>query len=406
MASLKGLFQRPLSLICALAMALIPAFPLAAQTNTRLLLSSGDAVPEHSGFAFGPFSGLAMNGRHQIVFLTSMVSPRTQLNAVVRSAGVSFSVVAFQGLRSPDPGKNFDSFGSPAINLAGEIAFGAALRDGGSGNPAGSGVFLARGSNIQALATTSQPSPDGSNFAAFSDPILTSSGDVLFSAQTGHGSGFYEWTPGGIEQVPLPTDFPRSAQGLLSPIFSGGNQAVLVPVSADPAAARDQLFRALAGQIFQGINPPPATNQTMVILAAAPSAPPVPMLLVAADQGKIQVMFLEGNPSQAVSSLTSATPGLLPFGSVEGEAAAPHGNILFIATIPGQAPGVGLYCYCQGQVEPLTTPLDFASISATLAGRPLSSLTTDSKSTAAFIAPTGPPGVPSNAIYVTPIPMQ
>ena len=109
---------------------LLSASPwLSAQSNTRLLLAAGSGVPGHAGFSFGPFSSLAMIDNREIVFLSSLRGPRNELRAVVRSSGVSFSVVAFQGLRAPLLKTSYDSFSAPSLNDAGAICFAAGLKD-------------------------------------------------------------------------------------------------------------------------------------------------------------------------------------------------------------------------------------------------------------------------------------
>jgi hypothetical protein len=374
-----------------------------AQMSTRQLLASGAGVPEHSGFAFGPFSHLSMNRAKQIVFLSSMVSPRNQLIAVVRSAGVSFNVIAFQGLRSPVGSLSFDSFSAPSMNGNGQVAFSATLRENENGQPAGAGVFRATGSKIEAVATTDESPPAGSNFVEFAAPIISSEGNVLFSARTAQGTGLYLWTPGGIQNIALPPGLGLKGQDLLDPILTTEDQAVLVERSISRDMARTQLFRALAEKLFQGLNPPPPPEQTAEILAAQPGAKPVPMLLVALEAGKAEVVIFQGDPAQAVQAKLPAGGTLKPFGQVEGQAGAPGGNILVAATSANQPNDLGLYCYCDGGVQRLTTPDDFAAIAGTLAGRPLDSLTSDAVHTAAFIAPTGP-GDDANAIYVTALP--
>ena len=64
-----------------------------------------------------------MNDNREIAFLSSLRSPRNELRAVVKSSGVSFSVVAFQGLQAPIPKTSYDSFSAPSINDVGVICF-------------------------------------------------------------------------------------------------------------------------------------------------------------------------------------------------------------------------------------------------------------------------------------------
>jgi hypothetical protein len=76
---------------------------------------------------------------------------------------------------------------------------------------------------------------------------------------------------------------------------------------------------------------------------------------------------------------------------------------MIFAAAPAEAPNdLGLYCYCEGQVNRLTTPEDFQPITQVAPGRPLVSLTSDTQQTTAFIAPTS--SGDSTAIYVTAIP--
>src|SRR5712692_1448109 len=126
-----------------------------AQSTTRLVLSSGTGVPAHAGFVFGPFSNLAMNEADDVVFLTSLRSARIELRAVVRSAGVTFSVVAFQGLRSPIPRATYDSFSSPSMNAGGDIVFTAQLKD----EVATSAVIHVKASSASAVAISGDTVP-------------------------------------------------------------------------------------------------------------------------------------------------------------------------------------------------------------------------------------------------------
>jgi hypothetical protein len=79
----------------------------------------------------------------------------------------------------------------------------------------------------------------------------------------------------------------------------------------------------------------------------------------------------------------------------------PRGNMIFAAA-PTDAPNdLALFCNCDGQVNRLTTPEDFLSITSAGPGKPILSLTGDTQQTAAFIAPTG--SGDNTGIYVTEI---
>jgi len=383
------------------------AAPTFAQVSTRLLLSSGAAVPGHSGFAFGPFSNLSMKGNEEIIFLSSLRGPRNELRAVVRSHGMSFTVPAFQGLLAPIPSTAFDTFSAPSINAAGVIAFTATLTSDRDDAPK---VALVRQEDMKAkvLATNldAPPSLPDAKFEEFSAPLVLSDGSVMFGARwsgKNTGSGLFLWTPGGLQALQLPAGIKPSAKELLEPFFAGHDEAAFFRHGASPEAAVEQFFRAIAIQTFQELKPAPAPAETTEVLAARPGIAPVQMLLVFLENRAIQTALLPGDPSQPV--LAKQTPGVLPPKPVGGILAVTIGarGTMIFAAAPADAPNdLGLYCYCDGQVNRLTTPEEFQPLTQGAPGKPLVSLAGDAQQTTAFIAPTA--GGDNTAIYVTTIP--
>lgn len=378
-----------------------------AQVNTRLLLSSGTGVPGHPGFAFGPFSDLAMNGNQDIIFLSSLHGPRTELHAVVRSNGVSFTVLAFQGLMAPIPKTSYDSFSAPSMNDAGVIAFAATLASGSEDAPKYV-VVRQEGARAKALVTNLDAPPGlaEAKFEEFSAPLVTSDGNVLFGARwsgKGAGSGLFLWTPAGLQALQLPAGMKVSAKEWPEPFFFSHDEAAFFRHGASAEAALEQFFRAIAIQTFQELKPPPEPPETTELLAARAGVAPVPMLLLFLENGNIQTALLAGDPSKPVPA--KQTPGPSPvksLGRILSLTIDPRGNMIFAAA-PADAPNdLGLYCYCNGQVNRLTTPEDFQPVTQPAPGKPLVSLTGDTQQTTAFIVPTA--SVDSTAIYVTAIP--
>ena len=378
-----------------------------AQASTRLLLTSGTGVPGHAGFAFGPFSNLSMNGSRDIVFLSSLRSPRNELRAVVRSSGVSFTVVAFQGLLAPVPRTSYDAFSAPSMNDAGVIAFTAALASEHDDAPK-TVVVRQEDSKARALATNLDAPPDlpEAKFEEFSAPLVTSDGNVLFGARwsgKGAGSGLFLWSPRGLQPLQLPAGMKLSKKELLEPFFFSHDEAAFLRHGASPEAALEQFFRAIALQTFQELKPPPEPTETTGVLAARGGVAPMQMLLVFLENGSLQTALMAGDPSKPV--LAKQTPGVLPekpVGRILSLTIGPRGDMIFAAA-PADAPNdLGLYCYCDGQLNRLTTPEDFQPITQPAPGKPLFSLTGDTQQTTAFIVPTA--SVDSTAIYVTAIP--
>ncbi len=380
------------------------AIPAAAQLNTRLLLSSGTEVPGHSGLGFGPFLSVAMNGRQEIAFLTTLRSPRTEIRAVVRSSGVSFSVVAFQGLLGPYLFSTYDSFSPPSINDSGVVAFSATLATSKADIPKAL-VAKEEGGKLRTVVTTldSPPGQPEAKFEEFSAPLVVSDGSVLFAARwtgKGEGTGLFLASARGLQALPLPAGMQLGAQDLLEPFFFGHDEAAFLRRGVAPEAATEQFFRAVAIQSFEELQPPP--TRTGELLAARPDAQPLQMLVVYLENGALQTALLAGDPTKPV--IVKQGPGdraVKLVGKIAGLTIGPHGNLIFAAAPADTPTDLALFCDCEGQVDRLSTSVDFLPITTTGSEKPLLSLTGDTQQTTAFIAPTL--SGDNTAIYVTTI---
>jgi hypothetical protein len=379
---------------------------LSAQSNTRLLLAAGSGVPGHTGFSFGPFSNLAMNDNREAVFLSSLRSPRNELRAVVKSSGVSFSVVAFQGLQAPILKTSYDSFSAPSLNDAGVICFAAELKD-AEGN-ASSAIIRVDGTGARALVTSadSLPGIPDAAFLEFSAPLINPQGTILFGARWGGknpGSGLFLWTPRELRRLEFPSGVSPAPKDLFEPIFFSHDEAALVLHGTPPEAAIEQFFRAVAIRSFQELKAPPDPAEAIQILAPRAGQAPVQMVLVIMEGGNVQTALLPGDPSQPMMARHSAgAPEVKPLGQIEGQTTSAQGNIIFAATPLDSPDDLGLYCFCDGQVTRLTSAEEFSPIVQAAPGKPILSLAGDSQQTEAFIAPGASEG--GSAIYVTSIP--
>ena len=389
-----------------LVLATLGASPAPAQINTRLLVDSGTEVPGHSGLAFGPFLSVAMNSKEDIAFLTSMRSARGDMHAIVRSTGVTFSVVAFQGLLGPYPRTTYDAFSAPSMNDTGVIAFTASLVTDQADLPK-LVVVRQEGTKPLVVAGNLDPVPGqaSTKFEEFSAPVMTSDGNVLFGARwsgSGGGSGLFMWSPRGIQALTLPPELHLKPRELLEPFFFGHDEAAFLRRGASFDLASEQFFRAIAIQSFQDLQPPADPTQTAELLAARTGVAPVQMLLVFLENGNIQTALLAGDPSKPVMAKQSlSTTPLRPVGRILSVTIGPRGSLIF-ASAPGDAPNdLALYCNCDGQGLRLTTPEDFLPITSAAPGKPVFSLSGDTQQTVVFIGPTATGD--TSGIYVTTI---
>jgi hypothetical protein len=394
------------AVVFLLWMAAVGAVPAFAQLNTRLLLTSGTEVPGHAGLEFGPFYSLEMNGNQDIIFLTSLHSPRAEMHAVVRSTGVSFSVVAFQGLLGPFSRTTYDNFSAPSMNDSGVMAFAATLVTDQADVPSAV-VVRQEGSKPRAVVTNLDAPPGlaGAKFEEFSAPLVMSDGSVLFGARwsgKGAGSGLFLWSVRGLQAVLLPAGWQLGPTELLEPFFFGHDEAAFLRRGASAEAATEQFFRAIAIQTFQQLQPPPDPANTTELLAARPGASPVQMLMVYLENGAMQTASLAGDPTKPVMAKQSlSTTPLKPVGKIVSLTIGPRGNLVFAAAPTDTPNDLALFCNCDGEENRLTTPEDFLPITAAGPGKLILSLTGDTQQTIAFIAP-GASGA-NTAIYVTAI---
>jgi hypothetical protein len=393
---------------CRLALAalvlVIASSPAFAQSNTRIILSSGGGVPGRQGFVFGPFSNLAMNNSGQIAFLTRLRGSKADVRAVVKSQGVSFEVVAFEGLKAPVSGTSYQSFSAPSLNDSGQIAFTAVLND----DTPVSGVFRIGPDGSQVIATTRLAAPDRPDaaFVEFSAPVVTSTGNVLFGARTGGkqpGSGLYLWTAHGVSAVPLPAGITLKPSDLLVPGYARFDEATFFPRGAPADAATEQIFRTIANQNFEELKTSFKETDSADVLEGRIGEAPISLVFVLAEGDRIQTAMLRGEPTAPIKAKKTAKSPPVELTRIQGQTAGPRGNVI-VAAAPQKTPSdLALYCYCEAELVRLTSPEEFLPVTEAAAGRPIISIASDGRRNVAFIAP-AETGSDATSIFVVSIP--
>lgn len=106
-----------------------------------------------------------------------------------QSSGYGLRKVALKGDPAPDTGgEAYEAgFSPPAMNGAGEVAFGAVLT---GGEPLNSGIFVDSGGGASGVALVggSAPAPVNGSYSFFGYPTLNDSGEVSFMAVVSGGS--------------------------------------------------------------------------------------------------------------------------------------------------------------------------------------------------------------------------
>lgn len=374
-----------------------------AQSYTRMILSSGMGVPGRQGFIFGPFSSLAMNSSGQLVFLTRLRGSKADVRAVVRSAGVSFEVVAFEGLKLPGLSGGFVSFSAPSLNDSGQIAFTATL---GGDTPA-SAVVRMVSERSEAVATTRSPVPGkpDSSFLEFSAPVITSAGNVAFGARFGGkqpGSGLFLWTPHGLMTAPLPPELALKPSEILVPAYARVDVAFFVPRGSPSDAVTEQIFRTIVARGSQDMQPGSNQHAFEEVLAARAGESPVKLVFVLAEGDRMQTAMLTGDPASAVKAQKTDRSPPVELDRIQAQTAGPRGNVIVAAGTQKSPNDLALYCYCENELVRLTSPEEFLPVTVPAAGRPLISMASDGQRTVSFIAPEA--GSDATSIFVVSIP--
>jgi hypothetical protein len=139
-----------------------------------------------------------------VVALTLFAIP----GAVPAEAQIQNTVIATSGSAAP-AGGNYQSFNTVSMNQRGQIVFDASLL--GTSN---SGVFEADRATISTVALGSNAGAPTDNFGTVGRPLITSGGEIFFSADT----GFFRSNDKKVVSVVQKGDFFRGI-GTLTPEF-------------------------------------------------------------------------------------------------------------------------------------------------------------------------------------------
>jgi hypothetical protein len=220
-----------------------------------VLVAEGHAAPTPPGGTFaGGISDLGffgMNGAGDVAFRANVTGGSQPRGVFVRSAGGSLALIAGAGDPVTGGPETFTSFGYPAINDAGALAY-SAVTNGGPASPA----LLSEsggGRAVLARAGDSAPGTGGGTVSDFLYPALGAGGEVVFLAPVaGSGSG----VTGGVfvaspalasvvvEHQSLPGAGPVSQMASLPSVSSDGAIPLSLAFASGPVAGGVYVYDA------------------------------------------------------------------------------------------------------------------------------------------------------------------
>ncbi|MEZ4278617.1 MAG: hypothetical protein R3F21_03230 [Myxococcota bacterium] len=206
----------------ALILALLVASPAAAQLEARALL--GDVAPGTGGGTYSFFEHLATSSQGDVVFLASITGGTASWGIFVETATES-RVIVLSGDAAPiGVGGSFGSLFEPAVNAAGDVAFGASI----VGGSASAGLFRSSGGVITPVLLSGDPAPGpaGGTFNYIgTPPALNDAGDIAFFSGLGGGAtrlaGLFRFSGGSLSSIVYRGDpSPAGLPGSLSILYS------------------------------------------------------------------------------------------------------------------------------------------------------------------------------------------
>jgi hypothetical protein len=164
-----------------------------------------------AGMFGGTLAQPAMNDLGQVAFIGSLEGTgqgNVEHTGIFRGNGFSLDRIAVQGDAAPDGNGVFGGFAAaPAINNAGQVAFVAPITQTAGGDNDNEGVFLFHGSSLMQIAREGQEAPGGGSFTGFGSLGLNIAGNMAFEAAVSHSGGpdraglFYYGVASGLREI-------------------------------------------------------------------------------------------------------------------------------------------------------------------------------------------------------------
>ncbi len=161
----------------------------------HLVARDGDAAPV-TGLEFRTFGNPAINNAGEIAFRSDLqdASGVPSGAAVFTDSSGSLALVAQTGNAAPGTSDNFSNFGNPVLNGAGQVSFFATLEDAG-GASTGGGIWADVAGFLSLIARNGDTAPGtGDFFLDFATPVSNANGDVAFFALLQDAGGLFSGT--------------------------------------------------------------------------------------------------------------------------------------------------------------------------------------------------------------------
>jgi hypothetical protein len=180
----------------------------------RAIATTGTPVPGMPSTVLAGVDAPTINARGDVVFLATVRRGRESSEAILASRGGVLRKVVAQGDPAP-AGGIFATFGSPALNASGSVAFAAVVE----GKSVPGGIFVVSRDRIEMAVAAGAETPIGGIFAKFSERIAyNDSGAIAFH-------GILKFAPVGAAIFVVENGRPRAVAQLGDTAPDGGTIA-------------------------------------------------------------------------------------------------------------------------------------------------------------------------------------
>jgi hypothetical protein len=166
--------------------AVLLVYPSSARADVRPVVLIGQIAPGTGEARFATLGAPALNAAGDLAFGADLLGGGAS-SGIFKVSGGSLEPVVLQGQSLPDfSGNVFHQFGGPAINAAGDIVFMASF------TPVGNyGLFGSIGGTLRKIADgqTAVPGAPGQAFTYYRNAQINDRGDIAFNGELGGGGG-------------------------------------------------------------------------------------------------------------------------------------------------------------------------------------------------------------------------